>query len=172
MWWQDVREEHRETAKELEENCDWTWAANKNANDLINYKLFLLCKNVANDTVLKANQTRFLLSPTPEIDAIWHEHILRPSLYLKMCRLLNKDKPIDEQLIDHDPDFAQDEVGDKRKRIDYLADYVALITRQVRQLPRPAPVAAPPTVQIIPSNDGVLSPPSDNEGIVIRIYNH
>ena len=160
MWWQDIREEHRETAKELEEHCDWTWAASQNVNDVIYYKLFLLCKNVANDTVLKANQTRFLLSPTPEIDVIWHEHMLRPILYVNMCRILNKDKPVDEQIIGHDPDFAQDEVGVKRRRIDTLADYVEFVTKKNRHLSLPTPVAAPP-VQIIPP--AAPQPSSDSD---------
>ena len=148
MWWQDIREEHRETARELEENCDWTWTSAQNANDLINYKLFLLCKKVANDTVLKDNQTRFLLSPTPEIDVIWNEHMLRPSLYAKMCRVINKDKPVDEQLIDHDPDFAQDKMG--VKNVDALSEYFDFITKKSHQLLPSNSTVVPSTIQIIP----------------------
>ena len=137
MWWQDVHQKYSNRARELEERCDWSWAASKNANDLINYKLFLLCKIAANDVILKKNNNRFLLSPTPEIDAIWHEHMLHPLLYVKMCRILNKGKPLYKQIIDHNPDFANDKIGMKRKRTDNLSNYITNITNNKRQLKRP-----------------------------------
>lgn len=48
MWWERIRPEYRDLAKDLEEQCDWSWAQDKfPQDDLNNYKIFLLTKRMA-----------------------------------------------------------------------------------------------------------------------------
>ena len=54
-------------------------------------------------------------SPSPLVDQVWHAHIMRPSLYRAACGALMGTKG--GELIDHDPDSANDSSEVKRERL-------------------------------------------------------
>ena len=72
------------------------------------YRKFLAIKVVCGDTACPQQ-----LSPSPLIDQAWHLHLQRPRLYIAACRKIGEGIDV----IDHDPDTANDDLGKKKERI-------------------------------------------------------
>jgi hypothetical protein len=86
-------------------------------DDVDEYVTFLKLKVARKDTGLADTQQ---LSPSAEIDAIWHQHILDTAAYARACQVLF-DKP--HQLIHHDPGRAEDQDAVAAR---YTATYMLL----------------------------------------------
>lgn len=75
------------------------------------YKRFLALKAALGDI------DAAMLSPPPEIDAIWHSHILRTKHYRTTCEILG------HGFIDHDPDGGADEDARDTRRATSVMEY-------------------------------------------------
>ena len=81
-----------------------------NLDDLLDaYKKFLALKVICEDTGVPQK-----FSPSPLVDLVWHAHIMRPVLYRDACNALMY--PTMGNLIDHDPDAAEDDLAEKLER--------------------------------------------------------
>jgi hypothetical protein len=79
---------------------------------------------------MKAGATRLILSPSVEVDEVWHEHMRRPVLYFQMCKLLiwrNETSDFTLCLIDHTPNSEEDAEDVKEVRRQRTRDYMDLI---------------------------------------------
>lgn len=81
---------------------------------MLKYHKFILCKLECRDFEVSVDG-RFKLSPTAEIDEVWHDHMLRPGSYYAYMRWLQGDGLI---MIDHNPDFEGDSDLDKKQRLE------------------------------------------------------
>ena len=91
-WSSMVSIEFRDAAEAIE-SLDWTWAKTFSLKSLVRYKIFLLCKSSFNDLEprkLRKNDSEltYLLTPTPELDTSWRDHLIRPCNYCTMCTTL------------------------------------------------------------------------------------
>jgi hypothetical protein len=72
----------------------------------------------------KGSDRLFLSPPSIALDEVWHQHILRPSNYLKLCWTLLRDERVDTNdlswierfIIDHTPESANDKEQEKEMR--------------------------------------------------------
>jgi hypothetical protein len=120
-WYEHVPGENGQLARKIVRECDWSWT--NSLSELLKqfvpqYQLFILCKIVADDYSLKPGNDRFLLSPSTEVDLVWHEHMLRPQSYFTMCRHLLFNEP-GEVVIGHSPVSANDSDEIKALRRDF-----------------------------------------------------
>ncbi len=134
------RPQYKHLAEKLETDVDWSWVLEAHQRILPLYKLFLLCKIVAEDPV----NDRLQLSPTPLIDTLWREHILHVGKYVDMHRVLG----LDEKFIDYTTENVGDSNGDKRERIQTLKEYImflcpSLVTNATLTSPTPSPSDTP-----------------------------
>ncbi|RYY87336.1 hypothetical protein EON63_04175 [archaeon] len=114
--WEKVRPEYQAMAIHLEQDCDWDWIATCDeeitSQQLEDYQLFLLCKKLAHDIQLKHGASRLILSPPEDVENVWREHILRPQLYLGMCKVLTHDMERDGKtdmiMLHYYPEMSQD----------------------------------------------------------------
>jgi hypothetical protein len=133
IWWENVREKDRPLAHKIVNECDWSWTESikKIPKEWVQqYQLFTLCKIVAKDTRLQEGCNRLFLSPSPEVDEVWHEHLKRPVSYGMMCQTLLSDncKPGTELLmIDHTPESEEDDEGIKQERRERTTTYMELL---------------------------------------------
>jgi hypothetical protein len=133
-WVEHVRTEHLSLAEQIV-NCDWSWFDSLERKGikrkfLEEYQLFILCKMVANDTHCSSSSEKFTLSPSPEVENIWREHILRPTIYHSFCVTLLKsrfgttEEGLQECIIDYSPDLSDDlpeEIQQRRARtVEYM----------------------------------------------------
>jgi hypothetical protein len=75
-WWENVREKDRSLAHKIVNECDWSWTESikKIPKEWVqHYQLLMLCKVVANDIKLQEGNKRLFLSPSPEVDEVWHD---------------------------------------------------------------------------------------------------
>lgn len=146
-WWTKVREEHRSFAKILEKECDWTWATNPQTDispiHLTQYKLFLICKRIANDIVVPSDRSRSVLSPTYEINEVWKQHVLRPTQYLKMCSVLLRGYHVlgstdgsmsAVSVLEYIPESEFDTHEVKEKRIQRMMQYLCFLLEDAARL--------------------------------------
>jgi hypothetical protein len=132
-WWENVREKDRQLADKIVFECDWSWIESiptLQVQQIHQYQLFILCKIVANDIQMKAGATRLILSPSAQVDEVWHEHMRRPVLYFQMCKLLiwkNETSDFTSCLIDHTPNSEEDAEEVKEVRRQRTRDYMDLI---------------------------------------------
>ena len=127
-----VDTKYKTLANTLLHDCDWSWTQTArlvNGDPLTgahiaDYQVFILCKVIAGDLKVDAETKRLRLSPTRQIDEVWHQHLLRPVSYYEMCRKLHQTKeeapsvglnPLD-CLIDHSPDSSNDSEEVKNER--------------------------------------------------------
>jgi hypothetical protein len=132
-WWENVREKDRPLAHKIVNECDWSWTESikKIPKEWVQqYQLFILCKIVANDIKLQEGNKRLFLSPSPEVDEVWHEHLKRPISYGTMCQTLLSDsgKPTTGLLlIDHTPESEEDDEEIKEERRERTNNYMELL---------------------------------------------
>jgi hypothetical protein len=132
-WWENVREKDRPLAQKIVNECDWSWTESikKIPKERVQqYQLFILCKIVANDIKLQEGNKRLFLSPSPEVDEVWHEHLKRPVSYGTMCQKLlsHNDKPATGLLlIDHTPESEEDDDEIKEERRERTINYMELL---------------------------------------------
>ena len=131
-----VNKETHLIAKKLLDKCSWDWVSEVQPSIspqlLQDYQVFLLCKRQANDFELDEGNTRLQLSPTAEMDRVWHEHLLRPQDYFAMNKVLaeglwgagseggkgGEEMPI----LQHYPKTARDSMAMKQKRINRMLE--------------------------------------------------
>jgi len=83
-----------------------------NLDELLDaYKKFLALKVLCGDTSVPQK-----FSPSPLVDQVWHAHLMRPRLYRAACAALMGPRGGGD-LIDHDPDAAQDDPDEKKERL-------------------------------------------------------
>lgn len=147
-WWTKVREEHRNFAKILEKECDWSWATNPQISDispihLTQYKLFLICKRIANDIVIPSERSRSVLSPTYEINEVWKQHVMRPTQYIKMCNVLLRGYHIlgsadgttsVVSVLEYTPESENDSHEIKEKRVQRMMQYLCFLLEDAARL--------------------------------------
>jgi hypothetical protein len=148
-WYDDILDDGlRRKAHLLVHGCDWSWT--KSCKDsmispssLIAYQLFILCKigtgdvraslevnNNNNDNEEKRYQCK--LSPSAEMDEVWHAHMLRPRYYIQMHKVLfeeelmgeDDNKDIEDYIIDHSTDSMYDSEEEKRMRRERMWGYM------------------------------------------------
>lgn len=131
-----IQFEYQPLARALVENCDWSWTtdlpsprdpeAKLSVKQLRDYQLFLMSRVIARDIQKGEGNKRLFLSPTADIDYVWHEHLLYPILYAKMCKQLQATSPFNavaekedahpskKQKVSNEKAFtvAADEIGD------------------------------------------------------------
>jgi hypothetical protein len=148
-WWTKVREEHRKQAEILEKEVDWSWATNPQISDnihpihLTQYKLFLICKRLANDVVIPSDRSRSVLSPTYEINEVWRQHVMRPSQYLKMCSVLLRGYHVigtttttssEVNVLEYIPESENDAQEVKEKRVQRMMQYLCFLLEDASRL--------------------------------------
>eukprot|EP01040_Poterioochromonas_malhamensis_P008357 gene8357-9041_t len=114
MWVEQVDKKYKLLVDVLINDCDWSWTKtarlpNKpskhehwmtlntqraptplSASHIADYQVFILCKVVAGDLKVDSETKRLRLSPTEQIDEVWHQHLFRPVSYYEMCRKLHE----------------------------------------------------------------------------------
>eukprot|EP01040_Poterioochromonas_malhamensis_P008358 gene8358-9042_t len=131
-------------------DCDWSWTKTAILEnglplarpDITNYQVFILCKVVAGDLKVDAETNKLRLSPTEQIDEVWHQHLLRPVSYYEMCRKLQEAKQklsldvegedvhvegkgsVLDCIIDHTPESSNDSVEMKYERYQVTKSYL------------------------------------------------
>jgi hypothetical protein len=133
-WVEHVRTEHLSLAEKIV-TCDWSWFDSLERKGikrkfLEEYQLFILCKLVANDIHCSSSSGKFTLSPSQEVENIWREHILRPTIYHSFCVTLLKsrfgttEEGLQECIINYSPELSDDlpeEIQQRRTRtVEYL----------------------------------------------------
>jgi hypothetical protein len=113
--------QHIEKAEMIAENISWNWIPAPKLEFLLDYQVFLLCKIVANDLNYRDGNTRLMLSPTVEVDSIWHTHMLNPRAYQQMCTVLGG-------VVDHCYEGTDDTFSTKAERIEKTQKYAELLT--------------------------------------------
>ena len=82
-----------------------------NLDDLLDaYKKFLALKVICGDISVPQK-----FSPSPLVDQVWHAHMMCPRLYRAACAALMG--PQGGDLIDHDPNAANDDPAEKSERL-------------------------------------------------------
>ena len=130
VWYQSIRSDIRPLAATLLEKCDWSWVPPRfDENALRMYQLFLLCKIAVNDWSVNEHTKRPSLSPTTQIDALWHEHMQRPVTYMNLfCTLFSQDAAKGVvRVLDHSPEGADDNNMEKNERLKRTLDYMQLL---------------------------------------------
>lgn len=133
IWWHGVICTYQPLAQSLEEDCDWSWCKRCEPTfsdeDLIEYKIFLLCQRMQIDLSLSHTHSSFQpqllpLFPTPVINNFWNSHLLRPLLYLQMCDVLFTGLDCTRfRVLDHCPEDHRDPEHIKQKRIEETLRY-------------------------------------------------
>jgi hypothetical protein len=142
-WWENVREKDRPLAHKIVNECDWSWTESikKLPKEWVQqYQLFILCKIVAKDK-------RLFLSPSPEVDEVWHEHLKRPVSYGTMCQTLLSDngKPTTELfMIDHTPESEEDDEEVKEERRERTNNYMDLLCSDWKEIMKYDNMNVPP----------------------------
>eukprot|EP01040_Poterioochromonas_malhamensis_P016344 gene16344-18530_t len=136
----------------LVNDCDWSWTKTAILEnglplarpDITNYQVFILCKLVAGDLKVGLETKRLRLSPTEQIDEVWHQHLLRPVSYYEMCRKVyeakqklsldvkDEDVHVDVEgkasvldcIIDHTPESSNDTEEMKYERYKVTRSYL------------------------------------------------
>ncbi len=117
------RPQYKLLATKLVKDVDWKWVPEAHKTILSTYQLFILCKIVAEDFTADSVTHRLQLSPTPAIDSLWHEHILRVGKYVEMHRVLG----LGEKVLDHTPESSTDSDADKEVRVQAMKEYIAFL---------------------------------------------
>jgi hypothetical protein len=124
-WYESIQPGHRQLAQKLENECDWSWANHITTKDLLQYKIFLIAKVVANDTILQPGANRLILSPTSAIDTVWHQHMLRLIQYYEMNFILLGKADNDKlRILEHIPEGMNDSEDIKKVRLETTKKYM------------------------------------------------
>jgi len=150
MWTERVEQKYEPLVDTLVNNCDWSWTNTARlingrpvlASHIADYQVFILCKVITEDLKVDVETKRLRLSPTEQIDEVWHQHLLRPVSYYEMCRKLYEakrkldvvegkggilvDRMIDglDCIIDHTPESSNDSEEMKYERYKVTKSYL------------------------------------------------
>jgi ubiquitin len=85
------------------------------------------------------------LSPSPEVDEVWHEHLKRPVSYGTMCQtLLYNGNPTGLLMIDHTPESEEDDEEMKEERRTRTTTYMELLCSDWKNKMKQDNVSVPP----------------------------
>eukprot|EP01040_Poterioochromonas_malhamensis_P008356 gene8356-9040_t len=152
MWTERVDKKYKPLVDALVNNCDWSWTSTAmlingqplTASHIADYQVFILCKLITGDLKVDSETKRLRLSPTEQIDEVWHQHLLRPVSYYEMCRKVYEakqklsldveegkgsllgDKVVDgsDYIIDHTPESSNDSEEMKYERYKVTKSYL------------------------------------------------
>ena len=91
---------------------DGTVIDNQDNRDLTEYVKFLVMK------VLVGDYDATILSPSPSVDLVWHEHVLHTQLYWDANQLLQGAVPLEmgKNFVHHNPDGAENSDEEIKRR--------------------------------------------------------
>jgi len=125
---------------------DWDSLLNKpSPNILKEYLRFIFLKIDQNDKTLPPK-----LSPSAQVDALWHKHILQPVSYFKFCQ------SVCGEIIDHNP--ATEESPDRDERYQLTLNLYSKVFHSpppagIWPAPIPEATAAIITIHLVPADD-------------------